>query len=219
MELQADIITLSEADVPITSNDMKINYPDYNAELHELKGHNLVRLAVLIKKGIVYQRLKSIEMEDICLMVIKVRISRGKYVHIANIYHQWNLPTHLQVSPDKVGLPAQLDRFDRLMTAINTINKSSIPLIVQGDINIDQWQPNDPLSRPDIRQLNEKLVDFKCDLNLQQCNFKPTRFRNGQNPSLLDLVLCNRPQNINCIETFNSNVADHKCVGFQIHVR
>ena len=72
MELQADIITLSEADVPITSNDMKINYPDYNAELHELKGHNLVRLAVLIKKGIFYQRLKSIEMEDICLMVIKV---------------------------------------------------------------------------------------------------------------------------------------------------
>ena len=105
------------------------------------------------------------------------------------------------------------------MTAIKIIHKSSIPLIVQGDINIDQWQPNDPLSRPDVRQLNEKLVELKSDINLQQCNFKPTRFRDGQNPSLLDLVLCSRPLNINCIETFNSNVADHKCVGFQYHVK
>ena len=54
---------------------------------------------------------------------------------------------------------------------------------------------------------------------MQQLNFKPTRFRDGQNLSLLDLVLCTRPQNANCLKTINSNIADHKCVGFQFHVK
>ena len=84
--------------------------------------------------------------------------------------------------------------------------------MICGDLNIDQWGPNDLLSRYDLAQLNEVLVDIKNDHLLDQMNFKPTRFQAGRNPSLLDLFLSNQPEHIDSVETINANIADHKLV-------
>ena len=158
-------------------------------------------------------------MDDLSFIVLKVKISRRKHIFVVNIYRQWHLPITLQTSPDKVGLPAQLDRFSRITRSIKSIDNGVTPIIVQGDLNIDQWTPNDPLNRYDICQLQPVLEDLKTEVHLEQMNFKPTRFRNHQNPSLLDLVLTNKPQHINCVETTNSNIADHLCVACQFHIK
>ena len=218
-EQQADVITLGEANIPRDDTSLKKDYPEYNSELLYLDGHDLARIVVLIKKGIIYERIRDAEVEDACFIMIKVKISRGKYVHIASIYRQWNLPSILRTSPEKCGLPGQLMRWNKILASIKQVSRRSIPLIIQGDLNIDQWQDNDPLSRNDIKQLNDILVDAKSELSLVQINHKPTRFQNGKNPSLLDLVLTDKPQNINCVETINSNVSDHKCVICQFHVK
>ena len=45
--------------------------------------------------------------------------------------------------------------------------------------------------------------------------FEPTRFNNSQSPSLLDLVMSNKPHYVKCIESSDRNVLDHLCVSFQ----
>ena len=43
-----------EANIPITGSTIGKDYPDYNAEMVTIKGHDKARLAVLIRKGINY---------------------------------------------------------------------------------------------------------------------------------------------------------------------
>ena len=69
MEQQANVITLGEANIPLENNIMAKDYPGNNVELLEIKGHDLARLA---RKGLIYGRLRDIEMEDTCLIVIKI---------------------------------------------------------------------------------------------------------------------------------------------------
>ena len=47
-----------EANIPITGSTIGKDYPDYNAEMVTIKGHDKARLAVLIRKGINYTKLQ-----------------------------------------------------------------------------------------------------------------------------------------------------------------
>ena len=68
-----------------------------------------------------------------------------------------------------------------------------------------------------MAQLYAVLCEMKSNLLLHQMNNKPTGFQAGRNPSLLDLFLSNKPENIDGIETLNSNIANHKLVNLQFH--
>ena len=215
----ADIAVLGEAQVGRESNTLTTDYPDYNLELKFMDGAVKSRIAVLVKKGITYERLSGSEFNDVSMVVLKVKMSRGKSLIVVSVYRQWQLPPEMRTDPSKCGPAAQLDRWSRIMNSINNLNHKNDPMVVIGDLNIDQWATNDPLSRPDLKQLNDMLESTKLACNLEQMNHKPTRFSAGQNPSLLDLFLANIPQNINCISTYNSNIADHLCVSMQVHIK
>ena len=93
----------------------------------------------------------------------------------------------MRTDPSKCGLPAQLDRLYRAVKMIKASYNSNYPIIWAGDINIYQSAPNNSLDRPDIRPLNDILESENSDLNLEQVNFKPTKYWRGWELSVLDL--------------------------------
>ena len=85
------------------------------------------------------------------------------HLFVSISYRQWKLPPPLRTSPDRLGLLAQLDRFSRVCDHIKDESVNDTPILVSGDLIIDQWADNDPLSRYDIKKLNEILVETKQD--------------------------------------------------------
>ena len=75
-----------------------------------------------------------------------------------------------------------------------------VPVIIGGNINIDRNPANDPLSRPNLKELYPLLDDFIISNNLTQMNCKPTRHRHGQKLSLLDLFITNCSNKVNGVQ-------------------
>ena len=105
------------------------------------------------------------------MIVLKVKMSKGKNLTVVAIYRQWQLPPEMRTDPSKCGPAAQFDRWSRIMTSIRNLKTNNDPMVVFGDLNIDQWAPNDPLSRPEIKQLNDMLEYAKLSCDLEQMNF------------------------------------------------
>ena len=80
-------------------------------------------------------------MDDLCMIVLKIKITRDKSFFVMSIYRQWNLPTVLQTNPDKCWLLAYVDRLTHIFNQLKLICDGVIPIIFQGDLNIDQWAP------------------------------------------------------------------------------
>ena len=98
------------------------------------------------------------DQSNISQIIVQIKLSQEKYVYVAGIYRQWNLPAVMRTDPSKCGLPAQLDRLYRAVKMIKASYNSNYPIIWAGDINIYQWAPNNPLARPDIKLYNYILA-------------------------------------------------------------
>ena len=85
------------------------------------------------------------------------------------------------------------ERFKRLIAQLTPITNQGQLTLISGDINIDLLSTNDPAKRSRLRDLIETHEEARNNLNLCQMNFKPTRFRRGQKPSLLDHFMSNFP--------------------------
>ena len=72
LQKEADVITIGEANVPKVNHDLAKEYPDFNHELLFMPGHAKARLAVFVRKGIIYERLRHLEMDDICMLVLRI---------------------------------------------------------------------------------------------------------------------------------------------------
>ena len=116
---KADLIILGEANASKNDETIKTDYKGYNVELLFMTGCEKSRIAVLIKEGINYKRLRHLEYNDISQIIIKIKISRGKFLTVACYYRQWHLPSSMITSPDMHGLPGQLDRLARAARSIN----------------------------------------------------------------------------------------------------
>ena len=126
----------------------------------------------------------------------------------------------MRTSPDRIGLPHLIAHFQRLAQVLKDESKSGVPLVMTGDINIDQCHDNDSLSGHDMKKLNKVLTDIKTYTGMAQLSFKPTRFdRAGHGKSLLNLLLSNAPENINNIETIHGHISDHMVVKLQCHCK
>ena len=84
--------------------------------------------------------------------------------------------------------------------------------LVAGDMNIDRHQPNDPLSRPDLRALTPVLEDYLMDSSMVQLNHKPTRHQLGSRSSLLDLILTNVPDRVVDVDNVLNTMSEHQGV-------
>ena len=65
--------------------------------------------------------------------------------------------------------------------------------------------------------MTDSLNVFKTRNGLIQINHKPTRFRAGQNPSLLDSFISNNTDKVYCFETLVIHLADYRLVKLQYH--
>ena len=72
--------------------------------------------------------------------------------------------------------------------------KGSDHLLIIGDLNIDQWDPNLPLSLPNIKALQPVYKKMLAKHGLKRLNKEPTRYAPNNNSSLLDLVLSSNPE-------------------------
>ena len=213
-----DIMILSEANVYPNDDTRHNELSNYNHEDKFVNNNDFARLTVMIKKGIQYERKTSFE-NDRCAIVIKVKISRRKWVHIVAIYRQWQvLGDNPDNKPNSSDKDDQVLRFEEIASIIEKVIDDNNPTIVAGDINIDRNIDNDPLKRPDIKALTEVLETTMEECSLVQMNWENTRHWCGKE-SLLDLFLTNIPQKINTIKTERCQIADHSTVSLQIHAK
>ena len=84
------------------------------------------------------------------------------------------------------------------------------PTLILGDINIDQHTPNDPATREGIKEVYKLLEDAKDNNNLTLLNRKPTRHRQGNSSSLLDMFLTNT-------QNHRNPISDHDSVSTLLH--
>ena len=92
------------------------------------------------------------------------------------------------------------------------------PVTIIGDINIDTLKGKDPKSRADLKNLIPILKKFQDDFNFAILNKKPTLFQQGQRPSLLDLLLTNKPESISDIQNVANWSSEHQGVYCMIKV-
>ena len=91
----------------------------------------------------------------------------------------------------------------------NNVLKKGKPTMILGDLNIDRIENNDPKRRQDLKNLIPLLETFQVDNNIVLINKKPSRFRINQRPTLLDLVLTNKPELISETKNICNHCSEH----------
>ena len=91
--------------------------------------------------------------------------------------------------------------------------------MVIGDLNVDQWQDNEPLMRPEIKALQPVFDSIVITNGLKRMNNKPTRFSSFQKPSLLDVILSSDPQSISKVDNVKTGLSDHDGLICQINCK
>ena len=84
--------------------------------------------------------------------------------------------------------------------------------LISGDINIDRHIPNNPESRPELKEMIKMIEKFMRDKSVNQVNFKPTRHRNKQRSTLLDLFIVNCPDKCSDIRNGINSTSEHEYV-------
>ena len=200
----------SDANIIVRNNKFK----GYKFEEKFIYNDILSRLTIIIDKNLPYERRRDLEDDTTPCIVIQVKISTRKSIIIVGYYRQWKLLD--QTNPDSTRHPDhQMARFRRFRAIMDKVNRTGLPFIINGDINLDRVMANNPYSRGDIKDTLPLLDELIDDLNCTQINWKPTRFRAGQSPSCLDLVITNCPGKVADIEPVINLSSEHegiKCV-------
>ena len=145
---------------------------------------NVSRIAVIIAPGITYQRLELYEDDRVPCIIIKLNLTPRKHVIVASYYRQWSLINkNLNYAGNKPE--HQIVRFNRFRKVIDNIMLNNESLIIAGDLNLDRWLPNDPYTRPDIKDTLPLLDELLDEYNLAKINNKCTTPCQLQKSSIL----------------------------------
>ena len=188
-----DVLVISEANFESDNKTMHIDFKGYNVESKFLGDSKLARIIVMINSNLTYERLYRYETKDNSMIVLKIRLSTNKFLHMLCIYRQWKLLHTEDVNSNK--LEKQLDRLRSILSVITKIRADNKELIMLGDVNIDLWAPNDPGQRPEIKALSEEYL------------------------SVLNQTAMCHPQKIDGVETKKNIIADHCTVRCQYHAK
>ena len=96
-----------------------------------------------------------------------------------------------------------------MITLWTNVSNLGLPTTILGDINVDRLEENDPKSRADLKNLIPKLKTFQNDKNFSSMNTKATRYRVNQRPTLLDLIITNKPETISNIKNVSNHCSEH----------
>ena len=123
------------------------------------------------------------------------------------------------------GSPDKAQSLDpQLHTAIKhmTLHSNHKRVLIAGDLNHPKilWTPAPVLSVNHISENHPdvKFADLVTDTMLHQHVNQPTRDRDGQQPTLDDLILTSDPDMIDHIEhTSHLGASDHQCLKFNVY--
>ena len=104
------------------------------------------------------------------------------------------------------------------MKQIREASKLTSHLLVAADMNLDLSVDKDTTARDDIKHLLPIYQDFLNDDHFAVMNTEKTRFQINQEPSLIDHLVSNTPQNFDNIETKKALISDHRMVMCYYHV-
>ena len=105
------------------------------------------------------------------------------------------------------------------MSQVDKVCDLGHTFMVAGDVNIDLFPENYPLSRRNVPLLTEIYNDHINRNNLSQLNFEPTRHWPGKKSTLIDHFMTNAPNMVDGVQTLKSHIADHSLVKLQFHSR
>ena len=169
---------------------------------------NHARLTVMIKDTHSFERMIKLENEINPCMVIKFKLSNNKYHNIVCTYRQWKGTAPLCSFNSRIDGDCILRLQELIKVWTNTINLGN-PTFICGDINVDRFEANDPMRRSDLRNLIPLISDFQSTNNVVLVNSKPTRFRQNQRPTLIDLIMTNKPDLIKDHKNIINHCSEH----------
>ena len=73
-----DILIVGKANFSEIEKDLHIDYPEYLFEAKFMKGYELARLVVLVKKGILFERINKYDKPNSSKLVLKIKIGNKK---------------------------------------------------------------------------------------------------------------------------------------------
>ena len=176
----------------------------YNLERDNLMDEGgITRTAVYIKEGMDYIRRKDLEVKATPAIWIEVSPNTASAWLILIAYREW-CSLLIKDKKEKIksrSINQQLVRLEACREKIREAEKEQKPLFVIGDWNIDvsPWlTPESTLTSYQESQadLLESLRELASENSLELINSPPTRRQGKDKPSILDIVLSNRPDQI-----------------------
>ena len=216
-----DVIVVSESNINLADNIMvnarRSNFKNYNCIDKVFIGTSNARLSVLVKSNFEFERKVELENDINPTIVINVKTSlRKNHTLVAN-YRQWKGTAPSCSFNGRIDDHA-VKRFIEMTNVWKSALAMNNPTTILGDINIDRLEVNDPVSRQDLKNLIPILKDIQSSHNLVLMNNEPTRFRHGQRPTLLDLVITNSPQNVSNVKNISNFCSEHMGVFCRINI-
>ena len=176
------------------------------------------RVTCLIRKGINYKRLENHELPTSSLIFIKIKCSQRKSFTVGAYYREWQQPSGVP-GPNTRELEDQLERLKHAMEKVVEVSKVEDEIILNGDMNIDIHDDNDPLQNYENRKLYEIYEEHLQEAVLHQCNFEPTHHWPGRGSTLIDHYFCSNPEKVDNMTNHKSMIADHDAVTCNYHVK
>ena len=210
---KAHITIITEANIGNEGPDeiVEINnlFEHYKFEAKPIFNDKVSRILLIIDDKIKYTRRTDLESSDIPCVIIEIQISTRKSKFLVGYYRQWKLLNSDNPHPSRSPID-QMHRFGMFRQVMESVAMLKKPFVIMGDLNLDRCHINNPYQRGDIKDTLPLLDSLIEDLNCTQLNWKPTRFRAGQRPTCLDLVISNVPAKIADISPVTNLTSEHE---------
>ena len=147
-----DIFASHEANFDIKRDK---NFDNYNIEYNTIiKGYNISRTILLIKKVILYKRRKDFENDYISSVWVQIILSKRVSTFICSYYRQWSLPQELNIENSN-SLKSQRDRYLIFTQQVSKASKEGKDLIILTDENINSLDDKSSIGNCKNIQLKE----------------------------------------------------------------
>ena len=104
-----------------------------------------------------------------------------------------------------------------MINVVDNVCKLGDPVLLGGDLNIDQNHANDPTSRKTLKALYPHWDMCLMANNLSRMNHECTRHMPGQKASLLDIFYTNTLSKVDGVETLPNILSEHSLVKLNWH--
>ena len=215
---KTDILVLTESNMKDNDLDTIEDYKNFNIENQVMPGNEASRVLIMIRKGIKYERLNEYESPDVSMAWIKIKTVRRKGFAVGGIYLEWKQNPNIP-GPNTRELSDQKERLSKIMEKVVEVSRKFDDTIIMGDINIDLYEPNDPMKDYTNKKLNEIYEDKLTQAGMHQLNFEPTHHWAGYGSTLIDHCFTTQPQKTDGVKNIRSMIADHDAVSLNFHIK